>query len=121
MQSVHNSIEAIMNYGRAHNINAYIPNEAKWKQVVESINKWDRTCDEFDERSKVAIHSLQKILEEGKTISPDDCVNAAKPFFDKMNEEENYQFIYDALSYFIELNNQYVIQLLKYQSENFKN
>ena len=48
-------------------------------------------------------------------------MNAAKPFFDKMNEEENYQFIYDALSYFIELNNQYVIQLLKYQSENFKN
>lgn len=112
--NVFDCIDRLLDYGNKNGIALYIPNKTKWLQLMDSGTKWKNSVERKVNKCTESLHALVRKYGEDGVPSSSDIKNAIKPFDDLRNDIDNYQYIHDAVSYFIELNNYYELQVRKY-------
>ena len=108
-----NYMDRILKYGIENNIAYYIPNKARWVTIKNSAHKWYAVNN--NKNDKTIRRILYMIMNINNHISKKVVMEAIEPYEESNEKNVYYKFFDDALSYIIELNAQYCLQINSYR------
>lgn len=114
--------DKIVDYGNENSIPHYVPQKAVMKQLIDSYQVYYQQSKEKNNIIAQAATSMLAKNNEGGSLTAKDIEEIGKPIDQLKEDVDNYQFILDILTYFIEMNEKYELQLntykLKLQNDN---